>query len=454
MGKADQRKTQNAISAQVDRDRESSQAGIGESKARVDELTTRSDGERGLIWDNYSNAATGNKDYYGGLSAGARPAQPSSGSGGGGGGSASGSGNSPNTSGYMGIWNELGNKEGGFDPTRLSNVTSVAERLRNTAGNFKNADGAIAGLSEFAKTGGVSAADRAGIQRKYLEDVEQTGGYTEDDKSNVRNRTASGIASNYDTFRGDMAQRRSINNLGPGWDRAGFKLARNQAQASADAARDTELGLSDSIRAGRMDASKTLADNNLRLADLTSKNTLSGYGVAGDMDIRKQGQISSDLKGSADTDLGTQGLINQSRLGAASGMSQDANSKAAIGASAGAAAAARDDANRRWSAEMEQRDRFHGNEGLLSTYQATPNELLYNQNQLMDYRNMQHGFGQDEINNRIGASRIPGIGSTISSGLNVAGQVAGMGGNIMTGGLSGIWSPDKLSTTGIRRSEV
>lgn len=445
MGKADQKKTQNAITKTVDQNQQMAQAGINESTARVNQLTGRSDEERSKINNYYSSAANGGKDYYGGLTGGVRPSSSPEMSGGGdpktasgGGGSTGGSGGgsaSGGNSDYMSIWNELGGSNGGFDPTRLANITNISKQLGNTSGNFKNTDSAMSALMEFAKSGGISDEMKRNINRQSLLDMEKDGGYSDRDRNMIRSRSNSAISSQYGAMKDDMDRRRAVgSNMGPGWDRAAFKLARQGAQAGADTARDTELGIMDSVRSGRMDAAKTLANNNLSLADLSSRNTLSGYQGAGDLDLRKQGQISNDLRGSADIDLNTQGTINNTRLGAASGMSQDANQRASISASSSAAAAARDDANRRWAAEMDQRDREFGASGLSDMYSRSPTELMQNQAQLMEYRKYATQNGNDEINNRINASRIPGIGSSIRSGLGIVGDIAGMA----SGGLGGL----------------
>lgn len=440
MGKADQKRTQNAITAGTDRNLTNTNAGIAESSSRVNELTARSDAERAEINKQYGafGQSTG-AGYLGNLAANRGIAGGSDGGGGGGGGGGSSSSSSSSSSGepdYLGVFREMMGKEGGFDPDRLRNITETSAKLRNTGGNYAATDRSIAGLQEFAGRGGLNDQQRSDINRDTLKEFERTGGYGDEDIANVRSRANSGISSFYQNMQDNQARKGAVNQFGPGMDRTGFKMAREGAQAGAANIRDTEIGIADSVRAGRMDASKTLASNALNQAGLESQNTLSGYGTSGDLDLRKQNQVAGDLYNSGNLDLGTQGTINQSRLGASSAASQDANQKASISASSGAASAARADANARWAEEMGQRDRETGAGGLLDTYRARPEELMFNQGQLFDYRGMQMDAGQNEVNNRIGASQIPGIEDTISKGLDIGGRFAGMVAGI-PGGMPG-----------------
>lgn len=443
MGKADQKRAQNAITATTGRNLDNTNAGISEESSRVNNLTSRSDQERAAINQGYTDMAN-NKVTYG-----LNTAQPgaTTNSGGGGGGASGATQAGPAEPDYLSVFKQLSGETGGFDPTRLGNINSVTDKLRNTSGNFGATDTSIQGLQDFAKTGGIRADTSAQINDPTLQEFSQTGGYNQGQIADIRSRANSAVPAFYQNMRDDMARKQAVSGgITPGLDRTQFKLARDQAQGAANTTRDTEIGIGDTVRQGRMAAGTQLANNALQRAGIESGNTLQGYGSAGNLDLSKQGQISQDLAASGNLDLGTQGTINQARLGAASGLSQDTLGRMSIGASSSSAAASRAQQESQWEQEMAQSDRYHGNAGLLDTYQASPTELLQNQDLLRGYRNDQMQAGQNEVGNRIGASQIPGLGSTISSGIGIAGQLAGIAG----GGFGGLVGTGRQPTNPMR----
>jgi hypothetical protein len=429
LGKSDQRKTQNAITEAKSSSDNQTNAGINDTQNRVNTLTDRSDSERANINSGFQQGAdTGWIDptlkdrlLHGG-------GGNSSGGGSGGGGGVSG------LPDYLQAYYDMQGKTGGFDPTRLGNINSVTDKLRNTSGNFGATNTSIGGLQDFAKSGGVSADNISKIDNPTLEEFSRTGGYSDADKGNIRARSNAGVSSIYTNMKDSMNRGRiASGNMSPGFSSAGFKLARQAAQDQGTNLRNTEADIAEKVRTGRMDASSTLADKMLGLSGLQSQNTLSGYKSSGDLDIAKNKQISDDLANSGNLDLNTQMGINQTRLGATNGISNDTLGRMSIGASSSAAQAALDAANTRFLISSEQGGKEAGNRGLLDTYGTAPAELMGDQNLLRGYRQDQFGNNSDLIGARIGASRIPGIGSTIGAGLDNVGKIAGIGSGIMGG---------------------
>jgi hypothetical protein len=105
-----------------------------------------------------------------------------------------------------------------------------------------------------------------------------------------------------------------------------------------------------------------------------------------------------------------------------------------IGSNASAMSDALRAQNQRFLIEEGDNNRNTGLQGMLNTYGTAPAELTNNQNLLRGYRQDASSQNQGLINNRIDASRIPGLGSSISSGIGIAGQIAGMA----SGGLGGL----------------
>lgn len=580
MGKADQRKTQNAITGETDRSSKEQNAGLIDTQNAVNRTTDRSTAEHSDIYGGYKKLAD---DPSSGVSEDARKNllgvvgnsyQGNSGGGGGGGGISNNGSSSqgvigpggrpiqgatkgsnvpdylnttddylkpsndytkmPNDylkvddSGYRGVFNDLSGKTGGFDQGRLDRITGAANKLYDTSGNYDDVnksigelqgarknygatEAAVGGLQGLGVTGGVTGDDFKNINRGTLQEFEQTGGYSDGDRANIRARSNSGIASSYANLQDDLAKRRLTGaNVGPGWSEAASKLTRQGAQDTATNARNTEVDIADAVRKGRMDASSKLSDANLGLQDIKSKTSLAGYTNAGTLDTNKntsindamnnagrlgltrQQQIDAAMESAAGIDNNTQDVINRSRAAGASGlsaddigkmgikskdelsrlglmssdlqskmgiasqdqlgrmglMSSDTLGRAQIAASSANAGAGRASAeamarmgldadNQRFLIEQDSKARGTGLAGMSSLYGTAPAEQMAQQNLLRGYRSDASNQNQGLIAARDSASRIPGLGSTISSGLGIAGQVMGLASPVASG-LSGM----------------
>ena len=434
MGKSDQKRTQNEITRTVDQNQANTNSGISQTGERVQNLIGRSDAERSEIQDNYrgwmDNGGITDEEVArlrnGG---GSSSANNSGGSGGGGGGVAA-------LPDYLQTWYQMQGEHGGFDETRLANINTATDKLRNASKDYTDTDTSIHGLQDFAKTGGIRQETLDRIYDPTLQEFSRTGGYSDADKANIRSRSNSGISSYYSNLKDTLDR----NRVGAGANvNAGtvagnaFRLARANAQDTATASRNTEMDINEAVRQGRMAAASKLGDLGTQVAGIQSANTLSGYDKAGQLDLTKQKQIEDAIAAGGNLDLSTQMGINQSRLAATSGISQDTLGRMQISAAQAAANAALAAANERFIIGQRQQGRFEANQGLLNTYGTGPQELEFNQNLLRDYRRDQASDNFNTINARIGASQIPGIGSTLSSGLNVAGQAMGLGAGMMPG---------------------
>ena len=438
MSKSDKKKAGKAADASLATAKKEYGTGVQEQLGRVGTVMPRSDAERAELNRTYGQSGFGGSDqsrYINELGAalpgGGGGSSGGGGRGGGGGGVVGATGGTPN---YSDVWNELMGKEGGFDPTRLGNITGIAGKLRNAESNYTPSREAIEGLMGIGRTGGITDAQKGDINRDYLLETEKTGGYRPGDIENIRSRATAAAPGFYQNLQDQMQRKQGMGNFaGPGMDRSGFKMAREAAQQQGDTARDTEIGISDVIRSGRLDASKFLSEQGMDLASLESSNKLQGYGKAGELDISKNQAIQDALSKSAGIDLDTQGQITGARLGAAGAKSQDARARQAIGAANSAAAAARNDANKRWASQMAQEDRFFGAKGLSDTYTAMPTELGFNQNLLRDYRKDLSGAGQLDVGNRVAVGQMPGLLDDIAKVSSIAGNIGGA----VFGGLPG-----------------
>jgi len=391
------------------------------------------------------------------------PAGSANSSGGGGGGGNSGTGN------YLDIFRDLSGNSGGYDPGRLSSISGATsklydtsgnygdvnksiEGLQNTRGNYGATDTSVGNLQKFASTGGLSPEDLAQIRRPLFEEFERTGGYSDKDLGNIRARSNAGISSTYQAMQDKMARDRiGQGGFMPGLSSANFKLARQSAQDIGTNRRNTEVDIANQVRSGRMDAAKTIAGNQLALQPIKNQATLSGYGTAGQLDLGKnaqidsameaagrlglgrQSQIDAAMEAAAGIDTGLQDSINRTRLGAAGGLQQEDLGRASIGASSAAAQAALNAANERFLISERNSNMNTGNAGLADLYRSAPGELIANQDLLRGYRNDAANQQQGLIAARTQQGSMPGLGSDIMTGLNIAGKVAGIGAPILGG---------------------
>lgn len=203
------------------------------------------------------------------------------------------SGNPYAMNGGRSAFNDLG-------PSSFSNNRdidySIAE-LGNAgdAQRYQDVRNQISLLNDFAVTGGVTDQDYNQINRENFYEFEKTGGYNDTQLADIRARSNQAIPSFYQNLQDQM----SLNRVRSGqynngtFDASSAKMARATAQQGAEQQRNTEVELADRIRAGRMDASKTIAGNRLDLLKTTTP--------------AKQAALSS----AAGTSLGLADTINQ-----------------------------------------------------------------------------------------------------------------------------------------------
>jgi hypothetical protein len=441
-----------------------SNKGIGDTQARVNELTPRSDEERQNIISGYNGlAANGgisdaDRASLLGTAYGAQGTGVNSGPVGGGGvNTAPGAGDD-----YLNTFNQISKSAtGGMN---LDDTNKAVSGLANAQGDYTNVDTSIKGLQDFAATGGVSAEDAGKIDNPTLEEFSRTGGYDEQAKQNVRSRGNAGIASMYGNLQDQLnIQKMRASGIGPGWGDTGFKLARQGAQAIGQQGINTEADLNDRIITNRQSAASTLADKIQALAALKSQNTLTGYTSSGQLGNTRASQLEQALAESGQLGLSREQGVANARLSAAGGLSQDTLGRMSIGAQSAAAAAqvafqqrALDATNQRFLINEGSQAKMGANRGLLDTYATAPGELTFDQNLLRGYRsdaaNEQLGLVNASVANGANFGRGGGpstaqtlatVGGTVAGGYLAGGGLSGGGG----GNTGGIIRP--LSSTGV-----
>lgn len=265
-------------------------------------------------------------------------------------------------------------------------------------------DDSLKGYREFSETGGINDAMRDRIRGSGVYDeMARTGGYSEGDKSNIRSRSNETTGAFYKNLKAEMDRRKAIQGgYAPGFSGSGVRMARESSIAGGRNARDTELGISDSVRQGRMEGANALSG-----AERAYTQALQGGRLAGLGGMQEAGR------------MGYGGLE-----GVAGARMQVAQHNAAAAASRSAASGA----DERYANQL----RLQGLGGLESMYGSNPAELARYDENLYNNR----GLTGNNVGNTLGLR----TGSVPESGWDKAAKwgslAAGIGGAAFTGGAS------------------
>lgn len=287
----------------------------------------------------------------------------------------------------LGTFRDLAGKNAGFDEARLANINKSTQGLRDigqtggydpaqlaairddlntlsgygSRGTFSDPElrarilSSISGLQETPESLTTDVTNK--IRGTGYDEFARTGGYSDSDISNIRDRSNSVIPSLYAQTANDMSTLAARQGgYSPGIAAALAKSRRGLGQAASESARDTELGISDRVREGRKFGITGLRDTEMSIADLNRQimqNRTAALGQAGDIgsgfyktlgDLENTNRaqqlealknsvagrtgVESDLvnnklaglKESGTLDLSTQELMNRSRQAAGEGI--------------------------------------------------------------------------------------------------------------------------------------
>jgi hypothetical protein len=186
-------------------------------------------------------------------------------------------------------------KTGGWDPNRIASL-----------------DSDIAGLKKIGETGGV---DDEGVARirggGVFDEFAKTGGISDADKNNIRSRATSVIPAAYARMQAENDRARvAQGGYGPGAAALQSRLMRQQQSGISDAARDAELGITSQVNEGRKWGAGSMSTAELGLADLTSKNKINSLMGAGNLET---GMVSDINKGKMFGVAGLEGMAQANR---------------------------------------------------------------------------------------------------------------------------------------------
>lgn len=248
-------------------------------------------------------------------------------------------------------------------------------------------------LKELGQTGGYSAGDRADIMGDVgnlrgiassadvanrfrgggvFDEFARTGGYSDQDISNIRTRSNSMIPSYYDVARNEAGRMASVQGgYGPGQSALFARMGRDAARQGQAAALDTELGIKDKVNAGRLQGAQGMSDAEAALQSARMQALTGASGIETNMLNSIAGNRTAASNAGANNELGMQGLIQSGKEFGGQGLNSLAQAEAARAAARSAQAAA----NAKWIAQFNRQGQEFGLEGMKSLYGMAPGEV-------------------------------------------------------------------------------
>lgn len=181
-------------------------------------------------------------------------------------------------------------KTGGYDPNQLGLIRGDIDKLRaasSTGGVDPNELARQRAAIDFMRSGGISASDLERFRGTGFQEFANTGGWTDEQKAEFRNRATSAIPSLYANTRNEAERLRNIQGGSGG---AGFlagmsKLNRQQGQQFATAARDAEMDLGTNVREGRKWGIEGLRDTEAQIQTQLGTNRTAGLGASNQLEL-------------------------------------------------------------------------------------------------------------------------------------------------------------------------
>lgn len=241
---------------------------------------------------------------------------------------------------------------GGFDDAARGRILGDANSMRTTAN-----DGDVA--NRF-RGGGV------------FDEFARTGGYSDQDISNIRSRATSVIPAYYDVARNEAGRMANVQGgYGPGRAALFARMGRDQARGAQSAALDAELGIKDKVNEGRRWGAGQMTGAEASLQDMRMRALTGASGVESNM----WNAIAQNRTGAASAgggnEVGMEGLVQKGKMFGTQGLEGMAESAASRSAAAGAAAAA----DARWRADFDRDSKMYGLDGMKSLYGMRPGEV-------------------------------------------------------------------------------
>ena len=331
-------------------------------------------------------------------------------------------------------------------------VASAATGLRNI--DFSGVNQNIGSLNQLAATGGMSEADKANVLRPLYYETEKTGGYTPEQIANIKSESNASVPGFYANLQDEMNRRQATSGYGPGFSAAAQSAARQGAIGAGQQALNTDVGLAESVRQGKLSAADAIQRGQLGISGITSQTSLGALRTAGEEGLGITGQRASNLEASgrlsqseqslrlaaAQGDVDAQRILQSGKLAGLGGMTDIATAQGQYGLNR----AGLESGNVRSAAEMTQQGQQYGLSGLGGMYQSELGQLSNEQ------RNQLAAMGLDDdqqaqlLNIMSRTATAPGRNQQLFN--NILG-----GAGAVSGGLSGLGS---FNNSAFRRQPI
>jgi len=330
---------------------------------------------------------------------------------------------------------------GGSIQDYYSDIKGLDRSTYDAAENaFKNLDTSYA--KNFADTGGLDEAAMARMRGMGgYEEFAKTGGYSDVDKANIRERGLSAASAMGKGMQDEMSARRATQGgYSPGFDASSRALKRDTARNITDNALNTELGIKEKTNEGRKWGISGVAGSEQATQQLKTQNQLEGSKLKAQIEQA----VASGQMSAADGRARIDQVQQQTDLAIATGRTQRDIAAMQLAAANGNASASRALAeaqmaaqNERFVMELEQSGKLAGLGGMSNLYQT-------NMDRDLNITNSQVGanvnLGQLRSQQ---ADMIGGPWDAVQQGIGgvagLAGAFSGLGG--FTGGNTGISGP-------------
>jgi hypothetical protein len=262
-------------------------------------------------------------------------------------------------------------------------------------------EGTIGSMKEFGRTGGLEANDLNRMQGNgYYDEYARTGGVSDADKQNIRARATSPITAAYGRAIDAQDQMSSIQGgYGPGGVAMRDRMLRGANKDASDATLNAEGQIMDRVQQGRQFGIRGISDTAQAANTLRTGNMGRGMEDAGSLDMN---------------------LANTVQRGKMWGADALANTEADI--------AGRQQSYNQNAGEMELGQRLKSLEGLDSLYSGGPGELNANVAQGVQERGMNNA-DQSELTD----SKLRNNPSGWQMAANMIPSIAGGAGGLLTG---------------------
>ncbi len=214
---------------------------------------------------------------------------------------------------------EIG-RTGGYDPNRLAAIRGDIDSLRSwaqTGGVDADRLASARGNIDFMQGGGISDADLGRWRGTGYDEFARTGGWSDTERADFRDRATSAIPAMYRTQADEAARLTNIQGGGgAGLLAAASRANRQGAQNLATAARDAEIDLGGAVREGRRWGIEGIANTEAAIQERQGANRGIGLTAGNQLELGVGANRISGLTEAARAGTTLEQNIASNRIGA------------------------------------------------------------------------------------------------------------------------------------------